>query len=535
MKDKKKLVCSLIVLLVICSLMLPLPTAVAEASPATEIRDWYDLHAVRDNLSGGYLLMNDLDATVAGYEELAGEAAHEGQGWQPIGIYSQDSFDPFIGTFDGQGYEIRDFFIDRPDVVGVGLFGVVAGVGDGGVIEDVGVVNARVSGDVGVGGLVGLSAGNVSNSYCIANVTGGSRVGGLVGFNAGSGTVDDCHSSGNVTGHDILVGGVIGYNMGMVSNSYSGAGVTGDGGVGGLVGGNEGTVRNSYASGDVTGEWWNIGGVVGHNWDGIVANCYASGNVSGGSRVGGLVGYNDLYATVARSYANGSVNGDDLVGGLVGYNRDTISGCYALGSVTGNSSVGGLVGGNDDIVENSFWDREASGVETSDGGAGKTAAAMRDIATFLAVAWDITAVAHGETDDGYFWNIVDGETYAFLSAKQFITYDLTISSTAGGSVTVPGEGVYTYLAGEVVDLAVEAEELHRFGNWTGEVDTIARVTSGQTTITMDGNYSITANFEEIQPAANWPLIGLIIGVVVVVGLFVYAPLRRKIKQVRRSR
>jgi hypothetical protein len=221
MKDKKRLVCSLIVLLVICSLMLPLASAVAEASPATEIRDWYDLHAVRDNLSGGYLLMNDLDATVAGYEELAGEAAHEGQGWQPIGIYSQDSFDPFIGTLDGQGYEIRDFFIDRPDVVGVGLFGVVVGSVEGGVIENVGVVNALVAGYMGVGGLVGLNAGNVSDSHCTGNVTGYSRVGGLVGFNAGSGTVDDCHSSGNVTGHDILVGGVIGYNMGMVSNSYS--------------------------------------------------------------------------------------------------------------------------------------------------------------------------------------------------------------------------------------------------------------------------------------------------------------------------
>jgi hypothetical protein len=311
--------------------------------------------------------------------------------------------------------------------------------------------------------------------------------------------------------------------------------VSSDGGVGGLVGGNEGTVRNSYAGGDVTGEWRYAGGLVGHNWEGIVANCYASGSVSGEEYVGGLVGYNDYYATVAMSYATGNVTGDSLVGGLVGYNRDTVSGCYALGSVTGESLLGGLVGRNEGTVAGSLWDRETSGVETSDGGAGKTAAAMRDIATFVAVAWDITAVAHGETDDGYFWNIVDGETYPFLSAKQFITYDLAISSTAGGSVTVPGEGVYTYLAGEVVDLVVEAEELHRFGNWTGEVDTIARVTSGQTTITMDGNYSITANFEEIQPAANWPLIGLIIGVVVVVGLFVYAPLRRKIKQVRRSR
>ena len=36
-----------------------------------EIRDWYDLDAVRDNLNGSYLLMNDLDCTTAGYMELA--------------------------------------------------------------------------------------------------------------------------------------------------------------------------------------------------------------------------------------------------------------------------------------------------------------------------------------------------------------------------------------------------------------------------------------------------------------------------------
>jgi len=36
------------------------------------IRDWYDLDAVRNNLGGTYVLMNDLDSTTAGYAELAG-------------------------------------------------------------------------------------------------------------------------------------------------------------------------------------------------------------------------------------------------------------------------------------------------------------------------------------------------------------------------------------------------------------------------------------------------------------------------------
>ena len=50
-------------------------------SEDVEIRDWYDLDAIRDNLGDGYLLMNDLDSTTAGYEELASPTANGGAGW----------------------------------------------------------------------------------------------------------------------------------------------------------------------------------------------------------------------------------------------------------------------------------------------------------------------------------------------------------------------------------------------------------------------------------------------------------------------
>ncbi|NIW16783.1 hypothetical protein GWN19_05195, partial [Candidatus Bathyarchaeota archaeon] len=56
-----------------------------------------------------------------------------------------------------------------------------------------------------------------------------------------------------------------------------------------------------------------------------------------------------------------------------------------------------------------------------------------------------------------------------------VQYDLTISSTAGGSVTTPGEGVFTYGEVSVVGLAAEAEEDYRFVEWTGDVGTIADV------------------------------------------------------------
>jgi hypothetical protein len=77
-------------------------------------------------------------------------------------------------------------------------------------------------------------------------------------------------------------------------------------------------------------------------------------------------------------------------------------------------------------------------------------------------------------------------------------YDLTTSSTEGGSITTPGEGVFTYGEASVVGLAAEAEEDYLFVEWTGDVGTIADVYAASTAITMNGDYSITANFKEIS-------------------------------------
>ena len=73
--------------------------------------------------------------------------------------------------------------------------------------------------------------------------------------------------------------------------------------------------------------------------------------------------------------------------------------------------------------------------------------------------------------------------------------DLTISSTTGGSVTVPGEGTFSYSEGTVVDLWSEAEGCHVFVGWSGDVTTLTNVNAAIATITMNDSYSITANFE----------------------------------------
>ena len=110
-----------------------------------------------------------------------------------------------------------------------------------------------------------------------------------------------------------------------------------------------------------------------------------------------------------------------------------------------------------------------------------------------------------------------------------IFYELTIRSTAGGLVTTPGEGTFNYGMGQTVNLV--AESLHKdykFVRWTGDVKTIADVHAARTTITMNGDYSITASFKEISPPMNWPLIGGIIAAVVAVGLVIFFMRRRKL-------
>ena len=364
-----------------------------------EIRTWYDLDAIRDNLAGHHRLMNSLNATSPGYEELASPRANDGKGWQPIGTWVSNDphkYKAFTGTFDGQGYEIIDLSIERPILFRAGLFGYV----HDGTIDSVRLVNAAVTGDMYVGGLIGVNSGVVTNSSATGNVVSRQHIaGGLVGWNGGSLII--CHAAANVTG---------------------------DQAVGGLVGGNSGNIDSSCSTGNVNGQW-GVGGLVGVNDEGAVDNSCSAGNATGRKGVGGLVGQNG--GTVGDSYSAATVVGDDQVGGLVGVNYydfihsggpGTISRCYSIGRVSGQSSVGGLVGDNPGSVSGSFWDVGTTGQTISYGGTGKTTAQMMGIATFTDTAtegldepWDIVAVAPGETDADHIWNIIDGETYPFLS------------------------------------------------------------------------------------------------------------------------
>ena len=217
-----------------------------------QIANWHHLHNVRVFPDNRFILMHNLDSTTPGYEELAGPTANQGKGWEPIGTF----FDfKFRGSFDGQGYEIRDLFINRPDDDFIGLFGSVVGS-----IKNVGVVNVTVIGNDYVGGLIGYSQNLVSNSYSTGNVTGYSSVGGLVGSHEIS--VSNSYSTGSVTGYE-CVGGLVGRNRwGTVDYSYSAGSVTGES-TGGLVGWNEEAyayVSSSFWDTETSGQSTSAGG-----------------------------------------------------------------------------------------------------------------------------------------------------------------------------------------------------------------------------------------------------------------------------------
>ena len=196
----------------------------------------------------------------------------------------------YMGVYDGAGYSISNLNVSFLNNSGIGLFGYI---GEKASIVNVSLINNKVSGEQYIGGLIGKSYGTVENCSATGDVSGeDDYVGGLLGINYG-GRLQNCYASGTVTGDDDDVGGLIGNNYGTVQNCYATGIVSGgDCNIGGLVGINHGgRVQNCFAKGNVTGGK-NVGGLVGYN-DGIVENGYATGKLNGGSDVGGLVGYND--------------------------------------------------------------------------------------------------------------------------------------------------------------------------------------------------------------------------------------------------
>ena len=72
---------------------------------------------------------------------------------------------------------------------------------------------------------------------------------------------------------------------------------------------------------------------------------------------------------------------------------------------------------------------------------------------------------------------------------------LTFTAGTGGTITAPaGSSPQIYDYGTVVTITAAANPGYHFTNWSGDVGTVLNVNAASTTITMNENYSITANF-----------------------------------------
>ncbi|MGE8504959.1 MAG: filamentous hemagglutinin N-terminal domain-containing protein [Pseudomonas sp.] len=245
----------------------------------------HDIGALQNITSTGfYALGNDIDASAtAGW--------NGGAGFNPL--------DGASTNFAGLGHSIDKLTINRGLESDVGLFRTVSGN-----VRDLTLSNARITGQMNVGGIAATLGGTLSN----------------------------VHMTGSVSGSGAFVGGLAGtVNNGIIRYSSSAADVTGLTVVGGLAGSVQSiAMADSYATGSVTATVSNTsafaGGLLGEVISSAtLTNTYASGKVTGYTTTGGLIGggflptitvntsYWDIYTTGQSSSLGGGIG---LSGGV---------------------------------------------------------------------------------------------------------------------------------------------------------------------------------------------------------------------------
>ena len=327
-------------------------------------------------LSGYYVLLQDIDAS-------ATATWNDGKGFEPLGAKHGEG-DLFTGVLDGDGYTISGFVINRPD-------------------ED-------------YLGLVRHNRGTIKNLILRGSVTGNNlTIGSITAWNgvSGIGSIINCHAYVDVT----AVGGAM----------------ESQGGIGGMTGRCSGNISYSSAHGDVyapgcmaVGGFDGVSSHVEGPWYGIEF-CHSTGNVTGSLDVGGFAG---ACANIRNSYATGAVTAElselgSRGGGFAGACNGILENCYSIGLVTVDEmgTGGGFLGLDSGCtVTACYWDKQASGWNTSAGGTGKTTEEMKLQATF--VGWDFASV----------WNRTDSYPWLrsfFTSLGGFYSVSESTLSVAG--------------------------------------------------------------------------------------------------------
>ena len=245
------------------------------------------------------------------------------------GGYRHDTL-RFCGTFDGAGHTVYNVYhstlpdlTDWDDPFGSGVLDVSGWYrGFFGWVEEATVKNlhlrdVNIIGAATVGGMVMVSKNSTITGCSVSGVVGslnadvGGASGGLVADNQG-GTIENCTSSANVKGIR---------------------------GVGCLVGYNSGTIRDCHTTGDAHGVQYYVGGLVGSNLEGgLIEHCSSAGEVKRDyyqyaiEDCAGFVGQN--VGTIRECTSSANVISSQDGAGFCGVNGGRIESCYATGDVT---------------------------------------------------------------------------------------------------------------------------------------------------------------------------------------------------------
>ena len=208
---------------------------------------------------------------------------------------------PFSGTFDGNGHIVSGIRIYQDgsdwDNSFQGLFGFV----EDGTVKNITVADARITGNSGVGGIVGWSKKS-ANAVC---------------------TIENCHVLSDVAIHAVVNntgshGGIVGAGMGCTIRNCSNTamltvkdGVDVSGAFGGIVGNQSGgLLSNNLAIGVTMPAVTNAGAIVGYNQTGTLEHNYYS-NCAVGTTTSNIGSGGDFSNAVLQDITtnNGAVPG----------------------------------------------------------------------------------------------------------------------------------------------------------------------------------------------------------------------------------
>ena len=129
----------------------------------------------------------------------------------------------FYGNFDGQGHTISGIRVNANGMYYIGVFGINASTG---TVKNLTVSDCLFAGSMDVGAIAGLNRGTVENCHVAADVsvTGNNGVGGIVGDNDGTshrGFVLGCTSAAALSAKEYarFFGGIAGRNSGTLTDN----------------------------------------------------------------------------------------------------------------------------------------------------------------------------------------------------------------------------------------------------------------------------------------------------------------------------